>query len=76
MRRIIAAHTESERWPIAVDTDCVYYTSDNPDAYAARPAGLRVLEPDTPDRLGWLSIKTSKTQPLTDFLAAKENDHA
>lgn len=41
-RRIRSVGEESGRYPSYIETDCLYYSSDNPDPMAAVPAGLPI----------------------------------
>lgn len=48
---------EAGRWPLRIDTDMVWYGSDNPDPYADAPAGFRVVKPGDMGSLGMWRVK-------------------
>jgi hypothetical protein len=55
-RKIWQVGTATGRWPVMIDTDNVFYASDDADAVAARPDGIELV-----DKLGGFRIgKTIK----------------
>ena len=43
LRRVVKIGQDSGRWPVAVNTDTIVYTSDNPDPVASWPGGAQWL---------------------------------
>ncbi|MGI5493943.1 hypothetical protein [Microtetraspora malaysiensis] len=64
-RKVIKVGQETGRWPLRIDTDCLYYTADTDDPAAACPAGLKLG-----DGLGSFGAKHVMT--MTDYLG-REN---
>ena len=56
--RMLQVHEQSDRWPLRVHTDCLWYASDTEDpSLAALELGL----PIHPERLGHFKIYSSRT---------------
>jgi hypothetical protein len=71
LRKAIQAGTESGRWPLRINSDCVYYATATDDPRAEIPAGWKTPADGAIPTLGQWDHK--KTIPMAEFLATDVN---
>jgi hypothetical protein len=70
LRRIIRVGQESDRWPLRIDYDCVYYAVDVDASTACAGAGIPGGFPlaEGPPRLGQFTIKDRNVMTMAEFM--------
>jgi hypothetical protein len=73
LRKVTKVGTETGRWPVRINHDCVYYAANSTDPAAEIPAGWKLPEPGQIPRLGQWTVKPENVLTMADFLATDVN---
>lgn len=72
LRKAIKIGHKEGRWPLKIDTDCLYYAAPTDDPREACPAGLRLWDPSSMTGAGLGTVTAKHVIPMADFLSGAE----